>query len=244
LRPWLLSLVLIAGLGGWARAATAQVPPHDDVLPPAADGRELWLRDCATCHGDRGEGSERGPEITEVGLGGVDFMVRTGRMPIFDPDDEVVRSAPDYDNEETRELLRYVSVFVDGPRVPEVDLGEADVAAGGERYRLDCAACHQMAGQGGALAYGTAAPSLGATTPEETVEAVRLGPGTMPVFDERALSDEDARDVAAYVDELQHPEDTGGWPIGHFGPVPEGAVAFLFGMIPIALIARWLGERA
>jgi ubiquinol-cytochrome c reductase cytochrome c subunit len=243
LRPWLLSIVLFAGFGGWAHASSAQVPPHDDLLPQARDGRELWLRDCAVCHGDRGQGSERGPDITDAGLGGVDFMVRTGRMPIFEPDDPIERRAPQYDDEEIDQLLSYVGTFVAGRGVPVGEVEGADEAQGGELYRLHCAACHQMAGQGGALAYGVAAPSLGAATAVETVEAARFGPGTMPAFDPEALSDEELADVAAYVQVLRDPEDDGGWAIGHFGPVPEGAAAFLFGMIPIALVARWLGER-
>lgn len=206
-------------------------------------GRDIWLGDCAVCHGSRGEGTDRGPDITDVGTGGIDFMVRSGRMPIRDPDDRSERSAPAYADEEIEALLAYAATVVHGPGVPAVDLDGADVAAGGEAYRLNCSACHQMAGQGGALAYGDRAPPLTPVLPVQTVEAMRLGPGNMPVFAPDQFPDEVADDIAAYVEELHDPDDAGGWSIGHFGPVPEGAVAFAFGMLPILVLARLLGER-
>lgn len=207
-------------------------------------GAAIYGRDCAVCHGVEGRGSYRGPDITGAGAGGVAFMLTTGRMPIADPADEIRRSDPSYDAEEILALVDYVAdAFVDGPPVPEVDVAAADVSEGGHLYRLHCAACHQAAGQGGALAYGTTAPALGPASAVEVVEAMRLGPGRMPVFDDESLDDEEAAAIAAYVEYLEDPQDRGGFGLGHLGPVPEGLVAWLFGLGSLVLMMRWLGLR-
>ncbi len=97
-------------------------------------------------------------------------------------------------------------------------------------------------GEGGALAYGQYAPDLSEATPTQVVEAMRLGPQQMPVYDRATIDDRRAADVAAYVREIEPPEDRGGWGIGHYGPVPEGLVAFALGIAAILLGARWLGS--
>jgi hypothetical protein len=65
----------------------------------------------------------------------------------------------------------------------------------------------------------------------------------MPAFSRDAISDQEAAEVAAYVEELRHPDDRGGIDLGHLGPVPEGAVALLLGLGLLVLVTRWLGTR-
>jgi ubiquinol-cytochrome c reductase cytochrome c subunit len=191
------------------------------------DAQPIYLRDCASCHGAQGDGTANGPSLDRTGPALTDYMLTTGRMPIDAPHAEVVRRTPRYDSETIVELVAYVASLHPGvgPAVPEIDLAGAHMAPGGEDFRLACAACHQVAGQGGALRYGEA-PSLKRSTPVQVVEAMRTGPGTMPVFGQEAFDDADAANIAAYVQYLQAPEDRGGEPLWHFGPLAEGMAAF------------------
>jgi ubiquinol-cytochrome c reductase cytochrome c subunit len=66
----------------------------------------------------------------------------------------------------------------------------------------------------------------------------------MPRWSPAAMSDAEIDSVAAYVMSLRHPDDRGGWGIGHIGPIPEGMVAWLIGGVALILVARRLGERA
>ena len=173
----------------------------------------------------------------------IDFVVSTGRMPLAHPTEPERRHRVRYSAAQIRALVRYASTLVHGPAVPNVDLAGADLAAGGAIFRSQCAACHQAAGGGGALAHGAEAPALLAATPVQVVEAMRTGPGNMPAFDERTITAKQADQVAAYVRYLQHPKDPGGLNLGHLGPVPEGLVAWLFGLTALLVIARLLGTR-
>ena len=220
-------------------AARAESQPPGTGLPDT--GQALFQQDCAVCHGPRGEGSFRGPPINESGQAAVSFMVTTGRMPATSIDLDTPRQAPKYSPEQIDALLAYTSQFVTGPPIP--DVGAGDAATGGEVYRLNCASCHQAVGAGGALAYGTTAPALNRATPVQVVEAMRIGPGSMPAFAPSQIDDNAAANVAAYVAYLRHPDDRGGFASGHFGPVPEGFVAWLFGLGALVLFVRWLGTR-
>lgn len=221
------------------RAAT------DDAL--AAEGEQLYLTGCSSCHGLEGEGIEgRAPTLVGVGAAAVDFWVGTGRMPaVHGIGEQSMRKQPVYDAEQIDALTAHIATFgPGGPPVPEVDLATADLANGGVLFRANCAACHNASGIGGALSYGNYAPSLHDATAVQVVEAMRIGPGQMPVFEAQQLSDAEATDIAAYVEYLRAPEDPGGLSLGRVGPVTEGFVALLFGLGGIALISAWIvGKR-
>lgn len=238
-------VLVVAVALGWWRSATAVVPAVPDARrsPASSFGEELWRSDCGVCHGDDGRGSERGPDLQGVGAAGVHFQVSTGRMPLDDPDDRAARGPVTYEPSEVDALVAYAGTIIDGPPVPEVDLAGADVASGGQAFRTNCASCHQMAGQGGVLTDGRNVPPLGPADPLEVVEAMRAGPNDMPVFPEAVLDEQAANEIAAYVRELDDARDRGGWSLGHWGPVPEGAVAFALGLVPMVLVTRWLGDR-
>src|SRR3954451_3028377 len=232
-------LAIVAGL------AAAAVGFHEGAAaeraPDAAATKQIYLRDCAFCHGSQGEGSKYGPGLTGSGPALVDYEVSTGRMPLPHPGAEVVRRTPTYDPETIDALVSYVSSIVPGGTpIPELDLAAADRAEGGHDYRLACAACHQAAGQGGALRFGEA-PALH-STPLQVAEAMRTGPGTMPVFGGEAFDDQEVAGIASYVEYLQQPRDPGGQPLWHLGPLPEGMVAF-FAAIIIAGAVMLIGER-
>ena len=145
-------------------------------------GHTLFETGCSSCHGVDGQGTDQGPSLVGVGAASADFQLRTGRMPLAVTGKQAVRKPPAYDDAQIKALVAYVASLGPGPAIPDVDVARADTAAGGELYRANCAACHNAAGTGGALSYGHNAPSLLEATPVEVVEAMRTGPGQMPVF--------------------------------------------------------------
>jgi ubiquinol-cytochrome c reductase cytochrome c subunit len=223
-------------------AATGAAPATAAAQPGAAapDGEVLYLTGCAGCHGARGEGTERGPSLEGVGAAAADFMLRTGRMPLAAPTPQAPSKPPAYDDAEIEALVEHVAGFGDGPAIPVVDLDGADLQLGGELYRANCAACHNAAGIGGALSYGRDAPSLHHVGPTQIAEAVRIGPGQMPVFSEETFDQEELDAIVRYVRYLAEPENPGGAALGGAGPIPEGFVAVLAGLGALVLVARWV----
>lgn len=257
-----LALVLTAAVGLTAgeRAGAGETESLVDA------GADLYATGCASCHGVAGEGVRilesaggsdaavtgsaagpgelRGPSLQESGEAGAYYYLSTGRMPLANPDDQPERKAPAYDESEIDALVAYVGTLGEGPEVPDVDLAGADVARGGELYRRNCQACHSAFGSGGALSYGRAAPGLQSAEPTEVGAALRVGPGQMPVFGPDALSDQELDDVTAYVQYLRSARSPGGAQIGRNGPVPEGFVAWGFGIGVLLLVVAWIGRRA
>jgi len=233
--------VLLAFLVSGITAVTGLEARAADQPTPTARG--VWLADCAVCHGAAGRGTPRGPSLAHVGLASIDFMVRTGRMPLSSPHAPEVRRRSPYSASQQTALIRYVaSLTGDGPAIPRIDPARGDASAGGATYRLECAACHSWAGNGGALV-GQRAPTVTAATEVQVAEAVRTGPGTMPVFGRAAISDRQMNDLLAYTAQLKHPSDRGGWNLSHLGPVSEGAAALVLGLGALLVCIRWLGER-
>jgi len=221
--------------------AHAQASGSTSDAALVAAGHALFETGCSSCHGTDGHGTDDGPSLVGVGAASADFQLRTGRMPLAVVGQQAVRKPPAYSDAQIKALVAYVASLGSGPAIPDVDVAAADVVTGGELYRANCAACHNAAGTGGALSYGHSAPSLLDATRVEVVEAMRTGPGQMPVFGTDTFSDEEAADVARYVTEqLQHPENRGGLPLGATGPVPEGFVAWIVGIVVIGGALRWI----
>lgn len=83
-RPWAIGFVIFLGLvlsGGGYAAATNVVQAEVSNADQVAEGRKLFLANCASCHGSNGEGAVGGPSLIGVGAASVDFQVGTGRMP-------------------------------------------------------------------------------------------------------------------------------------------------------------------
>jgi quinol---cytochrome-c reductase cytochrome c subunit len=216
------------------RPATGQSEPAE-----TKDGRELFLTHCASCHGTEGGGTAEGPSLLRSGAAAVDFQLSTGRMPLARPGAQAVRKPPAFGPEEQRALVAYVASLGTGPPIPDVNLGGGDRVRGGELFRENCAACHGFAGRGGALSNGTEAPPLVDATPLQVAEAIRIGPGRMPVFGPDTLSEEDVNSIAGYVVYVNDPPSRGGLDLGLLGPVPEGLVGFL-GLGLVCLMCRWI----
>ena len=224
---------------------------------PLVDGKALWQRDCASCHGPEGNGTGYGPSIQGKGPAGVYLTITTGRMPMellapladepFDADRLQVlpneRSATEYLPAQIRALTEYSREIVEGPDVPIVDLATADISHGQELFQTNCASCHVWNARGGTLADGQVATSLEKSTPENVVAGMRTGIGTMPVFPEAVISEDEAADIAAYVKYLQTPRNPGGAPLAYVGPAGEGFVAWVVGLLGIILLTRWIGGK-
>lgn len=207
--------------------------------------RTVFLADCAVCHGSDGQGAANGPSLAGVGAAAIDYWVSTGRMPLSPSHRgaRIDRRKPKYPPAEIAALVDYVARLTGGgPPIPYVSTDGADPAAGGVLYRLNCAACHSWAGTGGALE-DREAPSIRPSTPTQIAEAVRTGPDPMPRFGDAALTDKQLADVVAYIQRLDHPDDRGGNPLGHAGPLAEGAVAIVLGLGALLVVSRLIGTR-
>ncbi|MEV4477359.1 c-type cytochrome [Nonomuraea sp. NPDC049504] len=217
-------------------AAAARTPS------PEERGRDLYGASCATCHGQAGEGSDRGPSLRGAGAAGADYQLSTGRMPIPRPDVRPERQPPAFTEADIAALTAYVASLGTGPVIPRVRPG--DVRQGRELYLATCASCHSGSQAGGTLAHGLAAPPLLYSTPTQIAEAVRLGPGAMPAFPASVLSDAQLDAIASYLTTTRPQLDHGGAPLGGIGPVAEGAVALLAGLGLLLLFIRLIGKRA
>jgi ubiquinol-cytochrome c reductase cytochrome c subunit len=240
--------------------------PSSTVAGPqqTGDPRTIFLRDCATCHAADGTGTVHGPSLVGVGRASVDYWVSTGRMPLLGGTDRPPKSrdqipppgqvlpdtfAPDrrhsvlYAPEVISALVDYVAGLTGpGPDIPRVNGQSGVLGRGLELFQEQCAACHAWGGDGGALLHREA-PSLHRATPVQIAEAIRIGPGNMPAFGPAAISDADLQSVVSYVTYLNHPKDRGGNPLWHLGPVSEGLVAWVLGMLLLLLVVRLIGER-
>jgi ubiquinol-cytochrome c reductase cytochrome c subunit len=215
-----------------------------------AEGRELYETGCSSCHGpngegvDEGDGGERGPSLANAGEAAAYYYLSTGRMPLANSEEQPTSKDPAYSAEEIEALVAYVGTLGDGPEVPDVDPDAGDLALGGEVFRANCQACHGASGGGGALSYGRAAPRLTSAAPRQIGSAVRVGPGEMPVFGPDVIDDDELNGLVRYVQYLHDPEDPGGLPIGRTGPIPEGFVAWLIGMVALLGLVAWIGTRS
>ncbi len=247
----LLSLCLVGAV--YTAIAPASSSSADGATNEqlVAQGKNLFAVNCASCHGLNGEGlAEQGiPALTNVGAAAVDFQVRTRRMPMADPR---VQARPQnqtiFTDDEIAALAAYVASLGSGPAIPGEDqynpsgLSAEDVARGGDLFRTNCSACHNFKGAGGALPNGVDAPSIQNTAPEQIWEAMRTGPGQMPVFGPGAITDDDAKKMIAYVEQV-NAAPSAGLTLGGIGPVSEGFWAWVAGIGSLVLAAIWIATR-
>jgi ubiquinol-cytochrome c reductase cytochrome c subunit len=223
--------------------------------PPAALiplGEALYAQNCASCHGVHADGVAPNntpggyPNLLGLGPATIDFWIVSGRMPAADTTAvQANRKASRLTPTQALAVAAYVnSLSPATPYVPTVhNLSTADRSNGFALFSLNCAACHTITGGGDALAQNTYAPSLRNIPAYQVAEAIRIGPGNMPVFTGN-LSDAQVRDIVAYVTgNIQHPVNPGGFGLGGLGPVAEGFVGLALGIGLLALIAFWIGDR-
>lgn len=251
-RPLLLlaSLIVLGGLYSAlapAAVSSAQGPADQQLV---ATGKNLFSVSCASCHGINGEGmaSQGAPALTDVGSAAVDFQVRTGRMPMTNPLVQAPGKQNTFTDDEIAALAAYVASLGTGPAVPGADqydptgLASETVATGGDLFRTNCSACHNFSGSGGALPNGAVAPSLKDVQPQLIWEAMRTGPGQMPVFASGAIPDSDVKAMIAYIQQV-NAQPSAGLTLGGLGPVSEGLWGWVIGIGVLVLFAVWITTK-
>jgi ubiquinol-cytochrome c reductase cytochrome c subunit len=223
---------------------------QDDALVDRGAG--LFGTHCALCHGESGRGLEQrgpqqGPSLIGVGAASVDFMIRTGRMPMSDAQHRLERAPQRFSDDDRRALVAFVENLApgEGPDIPDVDAWEeeGDLAVGLELFTRNCAACHGPTAQGIAVGRRDVSSTLDVAEPIEIAQAVRSGPGVMPRFLEDTMDEEELLAVTAWVMELRDREAPGGWSFGRSGPVAEGFLAVVVGLGLLGIVMYLLGER-
>lgn len=262
------ALALTVGLTGTALLANVITPDvqtataDKDAQAMIAEGKDLYDVACITCHGANLQGVKgRGPSLIGVGEGAVYFQVHSGRMPMLRNEAQALRKTPRYSEHQTLALAAYVNSHGGGPGIVKNEDGTvameslrgsnyngqidpADVARGADLFRLNCASCHNFTGRGGALSSGKFAPPLDPANEQEIYQAMLTGPQNMPKFSDRQLSADEKKDIIAYIKSAKETPSPGGYGLGGIGPVTEGIVMWLFGIVVLVAAALWIGSRS
>lgn len=209
------------------------------------EGKRLFDTRCTSCHGMNLQGTAQGPPLIGVDVQGVDFELRTGRMPAAVPFEQEMHKPPYFPPQQVRDIVSYVMSKSSGNNVlPRVTLRNDDesLRTGREVYEEHCEQCHAATGSGNAVDYADVAPSLMDATPQDLADAVRYGPDVMPRFGPNVIDQAHLDDLASYVRYLQHARyNPGGLQLANWGPVSEGFVAWTLGMGLLVLLVRRIG---
>ena len=240
------ALAVVGTMYSMATPGAAETPSASNT-DLVKTGQEIYDKSCITCHGANLEGvTDRGPALAGVGSAAVYFQVSTGRMPMAQQGPQAPAKQVTMSHQETEALSAYIGQY-GGPEKPEVtneDLANANLADGGELFRLNCASCHSFTAQGGALSSGKHAPALKNASPTQIYAAMLTGPQNMPVFGPNQLTDEEKKNIIAYVDMLNKNNNPGGASIGRTGPVPEGLVIWLGAMSVLLVGTIWIAGKS
>ncbi len=242
--------LLLAGVayavvtGGGAASASGPSPSQQAQI---AQGKEIFLQECSSCHGLFAQGTPGiAPSLIGVGSAAVDFQVSTGRMPAKEPQAEFPRKPVLLNAAKTRDVAEYIASLGGGPAIPtaaQVSQAGANVGFGQQLFVADCAQCHNFQGAGGALTYGKYAPALTNATPTQIYEAMLTGPEAMPVFNNTTITPQQKRDIIAYVVQTRSEPNPGGFSLGRVGPVTEGLVVFLGLLLFMVFAALWITAK-
>ena len=216
------------------------------VLPGAATGagdvrlgHHLFGQYCVSCHG---AGGSPAPSLRGVGALAADFYLRTGYMPLRHVGMQPHRQRVFFDEPQLQGLIAYVASLGPGPKVPKPHPERGSLSEGLHLFTEHCAGCHQVAAEGGYVTGGVP-PPLKEATPTQIAEAIRIGPYVMPRFSTKALTPAQVNSIVRYVQYAKHPDDRGGWAIGHIGPIPEGLVTWFLGMTVLVGFCVVIGRR-
>jgi ubiquinol-cytochrome c reductase cytochrome c subunit len=246
-----LTALLALALAGTAGAQ----PPQQELVK---EGAQLYGRYCASCHGiagvtsprEIGEGPGRSqtqqhavaPSLRGVGAIAADFYLRTGYMPLQHLGLQPRRSTVIFSDHQIRALVAFVDSLGGGPPIPQPRPQLGNLSEGMKLFADHCAGCHQIVGEGGYVT-GAVPPALEDATSTQIAEAVRIGPNVMPRFSRKAITNHQLDSIIRYVQYAKHPDDAGGWAIGHIGPVPEGLVTFFVAMVALIFTCMTIGKR-
>ncbi|MCS4488987.1 cytochrome c [Corynebacterium sp. ES2794-CONJ1] len=262
------ALALAFGLTGTGLLVNAATPDPQVATAQAdeqaliQEGKDLYELACVTCHGTNLQGVEdRGPSLIGAGSGAVYFQVHSGRMPMLRNEAQAARKTPRYNEAQSLAIAAYVAANGGGPEIVYNEDGSvaqeslrghqfdgkinpADVARGSDLFRLNCASCHNFTGRGGALSSGKYAPYLDPANEQEIYQAMLTGPQNMPKFSDRQLSADEKKDIIAFIKSAKETPSPGGWSLGGIGPVAEGMLMWLVGIVVLVAAAMWIGSRS
>lgn len=257
--PAAIALLILVGLLITGGAYSLIAPKEANASAAAADtltqGKNLFLANCASCHGTGAQGSRDAPSLYGVGAAAVDFQMGTGRMPLTKPNVQApAQQKIKFSQDEISAVAAYVASLSPGPAVPDqkyttvlepgTQQNNEAIARGGEIFRTNCAMCHNFAGAGGALTRGKYAPPLTGVTPTHIYEAMVTGPQSMPVFNDTNITPESKQQLISYLKAIENEPEQGGMSLGNLGPVSEGLFAWTFGIGILIGCAIWLGKKA
>ena len=184
----------------------------------------------------------KAPSLHGVGAMAADFYLSTGYMPLRKLGLQPRRSRKVLSPGEISDLTAYVASLGGGPAIPSPQPARGNLSEGMHLFADNCAGCHQIVGEGG-YANGALPPPLEDANDVQIAEAVRIGPWVMPTFSKKAITDRQLDSIIRYVDYAKHPDDRGGWAIGHLGPIPEGLVTWFIAAVILVAFCMSLGKR-
>ena len=212
---------------------------------PDGPGRQLYMENCAACHGADLRGGPNAPTLIGAGAAGVDFWVSTGRMPAAVPWLEVAHRGlqPYLSPADEASIVAYVATVSPGPPIPLV-VTNGDEARGHLLFQQNCQHCHGVDLKGGSIGGASWAPSLSNATITQVAEAIRLGPGEMPKFGEQQIDQTDLDYIATYISSQRCADRFTGLPVVAGGTVPEGLYGLLAaGVLSIFAFGFWSRDR-
>ncbi len=130
--PAAIAILLMLGLFLTGAAYAAVAPKDADATTKALpaqsveEGRQLFLANCASCHGQNAEGRPTGngdkvagPALAGVGAAAVDFQMGTGRMPLAGPNVQAPAGGQvKFSDEQIAAIGAYIASLAPGPEVP------------------------------------------------------------------------------------------------------------------------------
>jgi ubiquinol-cytochrome c reductase cytochrome c subunit len=244
--------VLTGALGAMGGAYAAFAASSGAANTPStasqiAEGRQIFQNSCITCHGANLQGvTGRGPTLIGVGGAAAYFQVSTGRMPLAAQDSEADRKPPMFNEAQTEAIAAYIQSVGGGPSLPTGNLrgSSADIAVGGDLFRLNCASCHGVTFKGAPLSAGKYAPSLYPSTDKQIYAAMLTGPESMPVFSDNEITPDQKKAIIAYIQNIKASKDPGGEGIGRIGPVSEAVVIWVGGVGALMIAILWIGAKS
>ena len=243
-----------------AAAALVLAAPAAGKSPRVVRGEHLFGQYCVACHGMNGSGVTKAktigggpgrqqiqqqavaPSLQGVGARAADFYLRTGYMPLQRLGLQPRRSRVQFDEQQLRALIAYVASLGKGPPVPVPHPERGNLSEGMHLFTDHCAGCHQVVAEGGYVT-GIVPPPLEDATAVQIAEAVRIGPNVMPKFSRKSITPKQLDSIVAYVEYAKHPDDRGGWALGHLGPLPEGLVTWLIAAVALVFTCMVIGKR-
>jgi len=252
LLAWLTLLLVCLGVALWWSTDDVAAQETEPVEGNVDLGGQLYAQACAQCHASDGGGATvPGTDRTAPALSGspevtasyVDLLLRTGRMPpAGDPYDNQPRAVA-FDDGQRQAIVAYMTDEFDltNDLADVTELPEGDAGAGQAVYAANCAACHGSTGAGGVAGGGAWTPAVNVYDTTTIAEAIRVGPFQMPAFGEDTISDQEAADVGAFLEEVSNEPGT---PLGlvELNPVfASGFVALLAVVMILSLF--WISSK-